>query len=514
MAVAAMPDMRQPPALQRILLVEDDLGDARLVAQTLKREFPGTYKVVHVESIKDAVTALVAGDGSDVFDAILLDLNLSDSIGLQGFSIISDLIGNRIPIIVLSGLDDETLAERAIQTDAQDYVAKSRMTGGALDRAIRYAIERQKNRAALHAGRERFRQFARIASDRFWEMDENLIFTGIPGGSRGPSRPHANEMNGLALWDIEGLSLAGDTDWSAFRADLKAHRSFQRVEIVFRDEDDEPTYWWFSGEPVTEVDDVFAGYRGTMTDVTDKVRTSRELSAAMSELEILNAQKDKFFSIIAHDLRSPFATMVGVAEAFRNGLITADSDKLVEYGGMIHANANRALNLVEDLLEWSRLQLGGTSFDSESLSLKELVAGNIELASTPAAKKNIDLIDETADDLMVVADRQAVNAIIRNLVANAVKFTESGGSVTIATEERGNRVILSVADTGVGIPDEIRSKLFEIDEKTTTRGTNDERGTGLGLVLCGELAAKNGFTIDIDSTVGVGTRISVSMPHG
>jgi len=500
-----------------VLLVEDEKGDARVVERTLARSYPGAYRVTHVETLKDAL-GVIAGNKGDV-DVVLLDLNLSDSDGLQGFSVIADLLPSHVPVVILSGMDEEGLAEKAILGAAQDFLSKQELTATALHRSIRYAIERQRTRIDLHESRERFRHFARIASDRFWEMDRDLRFVSTPLMPEGDPIRHLGDLSGRRRWEVSGLAPLAPGGWERHKADLEAHRPFRNFDVALTAPDGTVSYWSVGGDPVFGSDGEFQGYRGTSTNVSDRVRREQDLrqladdlAAAKSELEALNAQKDKFFSIIAHDLRSPFAGLIGVADLFRRGIVKASPEKLKEYGENMYASATRVNNLIEDLLEWSRLQLGGIKFEREKLDLAELAGDVVDHQEDQAAAKGVHLEGPPGAAMTAFGDRQALNSVLRNLIANAVKFTPSGGRVVVRLERAGDFIAVTVADTGVGMSPEKVARLFSIAENVSTPGTKGERGTGLGLVLCKELIERGGGTIAVDSEEGKGTQVRITVP--
>ena len=501
-----------------VLLVEDDAGDARLVQRTLKRASRRGYAITHVESIADAMAA-VGRDGHH-FDLVLLDLNLSDSSGLDGLTALSAVIRDTVPVVILSGLDDEALAEAAITQDVQDYISKQDLSGPALDRAIRYAIERQKNLKALNESRERFRQFALMATDLFWETDAAFRYIIVPAAERS-DRHTRRGLIGKTLWETPGTEPLAPATWEEHRRILEQHRPFRDLQILHTSRDGGRTFWSLNGDPVLDPGGGLRGYRGTLTEITERKRDEEALRAlaenlnrANHELEQLNARKDRFFSIIAHDLRSPFTALVGTADVIRRGILKADQVAVQEYGELMYAAATRAFNLVEDLLEWSRLQFSGITFESKTFTMDRAIADVVDVARTAADRKGIALQSEGDPTVTVQADRRALGAVLRNLIGNAIKFTAPGGTVRIAVGRSDGMVAVSVSDTGVGIPAKRLGGLFSIAERSSTTGTDGELGTGLGLILCKELTERNGGTIAVESTVGKGSTFRFTVPSG
>lgn len=489
-----------------ILLVEDDLDDARLFERMLGRVFPSHYAIAHAHDIAAALE-FVSRPEVDDLDAILLDLGLPDSVGLDGLDRMAAATIRRVPIIILSGVEDDAMAQNAIKGNAQDYINKQLMTASAIDSAVRYAIERQRSQVELNLSRERFRHFADIATDRFWEMDTNLRFIDANGTLQDEHQPQKSELIGRTIWEVAGFTPQTAETWGPLIDDMVQRHAFREFEVSFTDNDSKITHWSFSASPIYEGVE-FLGYRGTAQDISHQKGIEKELRA-------LNARKDKFFSIIAHDLRSPFSSLMGAAGLFRDGIYNADQDDARELGSMMYDTARRACNLVDDLLQWSRLQLLNDSLKPEYVDIASVISEAFELTAPLAAAKDIQLIQEIIGVDTVYIDLQAISSIVRNLVNNGVKFTPKGGkvSVHVVPAEEG-KVILSVADTGIGMSAEKIAEFRSIDEVVSTKGTEGEQGTGLGLVLSDELATKSHGTLRIESEDGAGTTITITIPTG
>ncbi len=235
------------------------------------------------------------------------------------------------------------------------------------------------------------------------------------------------------------------------------------------------------------------------------------------ELARLNADKDRLFSIVAHDLRGPFQPVLGFSKLLPRLVEQPDIEQeaLVETAQSIYRSANNVHNLLENLLQWARTQLGHIEYQPETLELHQLVEKTFQLLSDVAANKNIHLSHTIPPDTLVYADENMLEAVIRNLTSNALKFTPSGGQVTISTRPAGPAYLeISVADTGVGIEPEDLDKLFQVSTIHSTKGTDKEQGTGLGLIICQEMVEKNAGRIWIESEVGQGTTVKFTIPIG
>lgn len=230
------------------------------------------------------------------------------------------------------------------------------------------------------------------------------------------------------------------------------------------------------------------------------------------ELKELNATKDKFFSIIAHDLKNPFNTLLGFSELMLINFDAYDKKQISEFIHIIHSTSKNAYSLLENLLEWSRSQTGRIELKPAKINLFGLVVENISLLKGIANNKDIKIINEVEKNAEAFADQNMITTVIRNLLTNALKYTTKGGMVKISSEVQNDMVTIRVSDTGVGIQEENLKKLFRIDTNFSTPGTEDEAGTGLGLILCREFIQKNNGKIDVKSIFGLGSEFSFTLP--
>ncbi len=230
-----------------------------------------------------------------------------------------------------------------------------------------------------------------------------------------------------------------------------------------------------------------------------------EISRQKQQLMELNKTRDKFFSIIAHDLRSPFNAIKGFSNLLKKNHKTYDEQKREKLINIIAESAEKASDLLENLLEWSRAQTGTIAFNPSLLELKPLFSELIEHANGRASRKEITFTMTVPESLKAVADKDMLQTILRNLVDNAFKFTEPGGKVSISAFEDAGAVKISVKDNGIGIPKDMHGSLFSIDKKSASSGTLNEKGNGLGLILCKEFLAKHGKDLSFVSAPGEGT---------
>lgn len=250
---------------------------------------------------------------------------------------------------------------------------------------------------------------------------------------------------------------------------------------------------------------------GTVQDITKSKQAKEALRKSEEKLRELNAQKDKFFSIIAHDLRSPFSATLGFSELLLDQIKKNDYEGIEEYAKIIHTSSKNAMDLLMNLLEWARTKLGSINYELKEFEFATLVNQVSAQLKDASDQKNITLKNTISTSLFVNADINMIATVIRNLVSNAIKFTHDGGEITISAEEKANEVIVAVKDTGLGISPERIKKLFRIDSNSSTSGTKDEKGTGLGLVLCKEFIDKHNGRIWVDSEPGKGSTFYFSI---
>lgn len=238
-----------------------------------------------------------------------------------------------------------------------------------------------------------------------------------------------------------------------------------------------------------------------------------ELEYSEEQLKASNDAKDKFFSIMAHDLKNPIGAFMNLSELLTTYFDTFSPVEVQEMVKEVYNSSKRLLNLLENLLEWARLQTGSVSFQPQKNDLVYVANTTIELLSLNASNKKIELINNVKPNQYVFADENMLFTVIRNLITNSIKFTPEGGKITVSSLKRDdNMVEISVQDTGLGISDDIMQKLFRIDATIKSVGTANEKGTGLGLILCKEFIEKNGGIIGVNSKLGEGSTFYFTLP--
>ena len=272
-------------------------------------------------------------------------------------------------------------------------------------------------------------------------------------------------------------------------------------------------------------------YESSKAGTTDDQGKTRELLLRMRNLEKINAhlvnlveedrqklaetvaENSRFLSIIAHDLRSPLCTTIGVFDLLKEGITDGDKLEVEELIDIASNSANNTLSLLDELLAWSVSQNTEQNFNPVKINLHELINDELESFSTTTAQKQITISHSIVPDLYITADLQMTKTIFRNLISNAIKFTYTGGNISISATEGKYFVEMEGKDNGTGISEKTLKKLFKIDEFNSLSGTNNEQGTGLGLLFCKEFIGMHGGKIWVESEPGKGSKFKFTLPH-
>jgi two-component system, sensor histidine kinase and response regulator len=248
-------------------------------------------------------------------------------------------------------------------------------------------------------------------------------------------------------------------------------------------------------------------------NITRRKKYEEQLIKYTDELKLLNAAKDKFFSIISHDLRNPFNSLLGLTEYVTHSYDEMTPLEIKNAISSFYSSSKQVYNLILNLLEWSMVQSGRITVDKSVINLSELGKEIIDLYEENANQKQLELIININEDILVYADKYMIDTIVRNFVSNSIKFSNPGGKIIIKGMINGDNAEVSVTDTGIGISQEDQKNLFRIDEQTRRDGTANEKGTGLGLILCKEFIEKNNGVLWVESEEGKGSRFSFTVPR-
>ncbi len=277
--------------------------------------------------------------------------------------------------------------------------------------------------------------------------------------------------------------------------------------------------------PVYNPDGTILGSVHVARDITSRKQMEVNLQKYNLELEELNASKDKFFSVIAHDLKSPFQGLLGFTDLLLEDFDILQKEDIHKYLLNIRNASYNTYGLLENLLEWSRIQSGRIQYNPVIFSLSDEIAGVLEILSSNAIRKGISLVNKSGEGLRVSADQHMVHSVLQNLVSNAIKFSHARSQVIISTEIIEDQpekddvggmarqfIRVHVTDEGIGIPQEAQQRLFSLTDHYSINGTANEPGTGLGLILSKEMVERQGGELTLQSTPGAGSVFSFTLP--
>jgi PAS domain S-box-containing protein len=372
--------------------------------------------------------------------------------------------------------------------------------------------ERKKVEKSLKESEERFRKLAETAADGILSIDSEgvirlfnhaaeQIFGFLSDEVIGkkveliiPREYGDLHMKGIRQYSETGIStvLGKTTEMKAKRRDgtiFPIELSLSEVKV---------------GDETTFI--------GMIRDISERKLAEARLADFNEELKELNATKDKFFSIIAHDLKNPFNLLLGFSRMLIEEIEHLKFNEALEISRRINSVSSSTYSLLENLLTWSQVQTRNIHYQKEAFILGELLAPELKLLSALAAQKNISLVNNIRNSMEMNADKNMIGTVIRNLVNNAIKFTRKGGIITLTSLEGDHEITICVSDTGTGMSKVEVSKLFNVSKGFSKTGTAMEKGTGLGLILCKEFIALHGGTIVVESEPDKGSRFSFTLP--
>jgi two-component system sensor histidine kinase/response regulator len=369
----------------------------------------------------------------------------------------------------------------------------------------------------LQKSEEKFRLITENASDVIWHLDSNLCLTYISPADeriRGYKRDEIIGHYLLSILKPEGIELIVEGNKNRL---MDLEKGIKKAPVVFELEErcKDGSWVWMEATADAVYDDEgkITGYHGISRDITQRKKAELLLKERENQLSDLNATKDKVFSIIAHDLRTPFNSIIGFTDLLfeqTKDAATAETRTYIEH---IQSAAKQTLTLLDNLLIWAKTQTGQNSINLTPINVSMMVRFVMDIMRSGADLKNIKLIYQHDSNIIeAVADMNMLHTVLRNLISNAIKFTHAGGEITITTTQDQDKAILQVADTGVGMNEETLAGLFKIGTTRPTNGTAEERGTGLGLVLCKELIEMQNGTITVSSKAGHGSMFTITLP--
>lgn len=494
-----------------ILIIEDDAGLNELIAERIE---DSGYQTISMHHPSDALEWLA----SHCPFMMTLDYGLPE---MNGEEFIHELKKKKIhipPFIVSTGQGDERVAVEMMKLGAKDYIVKDRNLLDMILLIIRKVAREIDNEHKLKQAEQALiesnqfnKQIIQSAQEGIIVYDKELNYqvwnpfmesiTGIPASSLIGQKPS----------DI--YPFLGHTDVIEVLKKALMGETIHELDIPFSIPNLGKSGWISNTTaPLYNATGNIVGAITTVRDITKRKNDEETLKTNEILLKGLNADKDRFLSILAHDLKNPFHLLLGFSEMLSENVRTWDLDKLETLAIQINNSSQKIYNLLEDILMWARSQSGKIPFKPEKLNLTDVCTEVVENAKLIASNKNITVKYNVAEKIVVFADLNMLKTILRNLVSNAIKFTNAGGTVFVNTEQNDSFITISVTDNGIGISEKVLSKLFDITQTQTTEGTANESGTGLGLFLCKDFVEKHGGKIWIESELNKGTKIFFTIP--
>lgn len=388
-----------------------------------------------------------------------------------------------------------------VRNEAGDIIA---LSGIATDITDRKRMEKD-----LNTSKEKYRILIENQGEGLGQVDSNEVFIFVNPAAE---QIFGVEKNGLIGHNLSEFVTKESMELIQKESEKRSKNEKSSYEIEIIDGKGERKFVLVTATPQIDSEGKHQGAFGIFRDITERKKIETQLAKQTDELRELNLTKDKFFSIIAHDLRSPFSAILGLSGLLTSYFDDYDRESIKESVWEIDKASKQAFSLLENLLEWARSQTGKMDFVPIAFDLVDLVDETVSVAQSFANKKGVKLEIETPAKMVITADRNMIYTIMRNLISNALKFTPQHGKVIISLEDTTDFFQFSVTDSGVGISDENKAKLFKVDETFTNTGTNNERGTGLGLILCKEFIDKHNGKISVQSELKKGSTFIVQIP--
>jgi len=532
----------------RVLLVEDNEDDALLIRETLS---DATIEIERAERLSTALEHLAKGG----FDAMLLDLSLPDAYGLDTIGRVLGQVPG-VPIVVLTGLNDEETAVKAVERGAQDYLVKGQAGGQLLARSLRYAIQRHKAEESLKERNRELLVLRKISETILGSLDlkmvlEQILEQAMLSGSF--------DLGNIRLLDSSGETLQveatrGYRDPQNALSHRRLTRTLESGQSHFGDRiftescieehvRDSGRFRTLKKEGVESFLNVPVRANGEMLGIIQlasraprkfrpeeinlfetignqmgvalqKAQLYEETRRQALELEKANKLQADFTAMIAHDLRSPLMNITGVAEVMIGGVFGSLTEEQQKWLGRIQANSRTLVDLVSDFLDVSKLESGYVEVRKERVGLSGLIQKSIENFRVLAQEKRISIRDAVDLSLPAVhVDPRRVDQVLSNLISNAIKFTGEEGETEVgAVLADASQVKVWVKDNGVGIPAEEIGQLFQKYRQGGNAKCSSQKGTGLGLVICKMIVEAHGGKIWVESQPGQGSTFFFSLP--
>ncbi|MGZ7108249.1 MAG: ATP-binding protein [Methanobacterium sp.] len=475
----------------KILLFEDNPGDAGLIEAMLEEFNDFSYKLKNVESLDEGLNFLKKHS----FDVILLDLGLPDSDGINTFLDVHK-ISPGIPIIILTGLNDEKTGINAVKKGAQDYLVKGNVSSELLERSIKYSIERKKTEEAIRVQAEMLSQ----VNDAIIAIDNDYNVTYWNKGAERLYDFKSDEILG------KPLSYSHRYEWITPDGEKEAYnlletQGYWRGENVHIKKNGEKIY-------VDVLTTIIKDNKGNPKGMLATIRDITERKEAINELERSNKELQSFAYITSHDLQEPLRSIASYAQLLQRryeGKLDSDADDFIDF---MVAGATRMKDQIQGLLDYSRVGTHGEEFNKFNAG----DALNIALSNLKSSIDEYDA-DVNPDPLPdIVADESQITRVFQNLISNALKFRREGiqPKIHVSAQNKDDEYIFSVQDNGIGIEEQYNDRIFEVFKRLHAIG--EYEGAGIGLAIVKRIIERHGGRLWVESEFGVGSTFYFSIP--
>ncbi len=497
----------------KVLIIEDNPGDASLLSRMLSEVTNQSFELVFSDKVSKGLEYLSEGG----FGVVILELSMADIPQHDMIGVFQTQFPH-VPVIVITDQNVDAHAFQVVRQGAQDYLVKNELDGLMLARSIRYAIERQLTIEALRVSEARLSLIMRGTRDGIW--DWNLLTGEFYLSPRWLEmigyKEHEIKNNFVGFHKLihpDDLGGALDAWIGGMQGELDSFSVEYRLQTKQED------YIWVQSRGLVLRDAKGSPIRlaGSNTDVTERKRFEVELLKARHSAEASSRAKSEFLANMSHEIRTPMNGIIGITDLLMETELTGEQREYVE---MLKGSADSLLSIINDILDLSKIEAGKFELDTSAFKLRDCIKDVLVIGAVSASKKGLQLTTDIASDVpdSIVGDQGSVKQVLINLVGNAVKFTEKGSvSICVSRQECGAGWItlhFSVADTGIGIPEEHQRKIFDIFTQADSSTTRKYGGTGLGLSICSRLVQMMKGEIWVESKPGNGSSFHFTASFG